>query len=188
MAEIAQQSGGHGHKGGKVRAKKMSTRIDFTPMVDLGFLLITFFMLTTTLNKPQTMEINLPVKEKTEQPPVKESKVLTLLLGAKDKVYYYEGITEPVLDSTDYSAKGARQVILDKKSKVESAFGKDETIVLIKPTSDAIYKNVVDMLDEMQITGIQRYVMIDISEAEKNFIRNPAAGLDFKPTSTTGGQ
>lgn len=183
MAEIAQQSGG-GHKGGKkTRSKKMSTRIDFTPMVDLGFLLITFFMLTTTLSKPQTMEINLPVKEKTEQPPVKESKVLTLMLGDNDRVYYYQGITEPVLDSTGYSAKGVRQVILDKKSKVESAFGKDETIILIKPTDEASYKNVVDMLDEMQITGIQRYVMIDVSAAEMSFIKNPAAGLNFQPTS-----
>ena len=96
-----------GKKGGKKRSKKMSTRVDLTPMVDLGFLLITFFMLTTTLAKPQIMALVMPEKDikKEDVEPVKESKVLTLMLGANDKVYWYEGITEPKLDSTDYSAE-----------------------------------------------------------------------------------
>ena len=88
MAEMqTADSGGH-KKGKKVRSKKISTRIDFTPMVDLGFLLITFFMLTTTLQKPQTMQIFLPEKaDDIDQPKVKESKVLTLLLGKNDKEF-----------------------------------------------------------------------------------------------------
>ena len=124
MAEIAQDGGGGHKKGGKVRSKKMSTRIDFTPMVDLGFLLITFFMLTTTLAKPQIMALVMPDKDiKLEDvEPVKESKVLTLLLGGNDKVYWYEGITDAKLDSTDYSAEGVRQVILNKMDKVREQF------------------------------------------------------------------
>src|SRR6188508_1902508 len=94
MAEI-QEGGGGGHKGGKKRAKKMSTKIDMTPMVDLAFLLLTFFMLTTTFNKPQTMEINMPTNEKTPDPTeLPASKALTVILGKNDKVYYYQGLND----------------------------------------------------------------------------------------------
>lgn len=195
MAEIAQDGGGGHKKGGKVRSKKMSTRIDFTPMVDLGFLLITFFMLTTTLAKPQIMALVMPDKDvkKEDLEPVKESKVLTLLLGENDKVYWYEGITNPTLDSTDYSAEGLRKVILDKMDKVKAQFGMEDyedfktkepkkgsyLNVLIKPTKQGKYKNLVDALDEMSITKVRYYVILDVSEAEEKFIKNPAAGLQF---------
>ncbi|MBK6996260.1 MAG: biopolymer transporter ExbD [Lewinellaceae bacterium] len=199
MAEIAQDGGGGHKKGGKVRSKKMSTRIDFTPMVDLGFLLITFFMLTTTLAKPQIMALVMPDKDiKLEDvEPVKESKVLTLLLGGNDKVYWYEGITDAKLDSTDYSAEGVRQVILNKMDKVREQFqletykkkNKDgEEIeykdgsyinVIIKPTKDARYKNLVDALDEMAITKVRYYVILDVSPLEEEFMKNPAGGLKF---------
>ncbi len=195
MAEIAQDGGGGHKKGGKVRSKKMSTRIDFTPMVDLGFLLITFFMLTTTLAKPQIMALVMPDKDvkKEDLEPVKESKVLTLLLGENDKVYWYEGITNPTLDSTDYSAEGLRKVILNKMDKVKTQFGVEDyedfktkepkkgsyLNVLIKPTKQGKYKNLVDALDEMSITKVRYYVILDVSEAEERFIKNPAAGLQF---------
>jgi len=195
MAEIAQDGGGGHKKGGKVRSKKMSTRIDFTPMVDLGFLLITFFMLTTTLAKPQIMALVMPDKDvkKDDLEPVKESKVLTLILGGNDKVYWYEGITNPTLDSSDYSAEGVRKVILDKMDKVKGQWGLEDyedfktkeprkgsyLNVLIKPTKDARYKNMVDALDEMSVTKVRYYVILDISEAEEKFIKNPAAGLQF---------
>jgi len=198
MAEIAQDGGGGHKKGGKVRSKKMSTRVDFTPMVDLGFLLITFFMLTTTLAKPNIMALVMPEKDikKEDVEPVKESKVLTLLLGADDKVYWYEGITDAKLDSTDYSAEGLRQVILNKMDKVKGQFG-TETFkkknkdgveertdgsfinVLIKPTKDSRYKNLVDALDEMAICKVRYYVILDVSPLEEKFIKDPAAGLKF---------
>ena len=199
MAEIAQDGGGGHKKGGKVRSKKMSTRIDFTPMVDLGFLLITFFMLTTTLAKPNIMALVMPEKDikKEDVEPVKESKVLTLLLGGNDKVYYYEGITDAKLDSTDFSAEGLRTVILNKMDKVKTQFG-TETFkkknkegveeertdgsyinVLIKPTKDSRYKNLVDALDEMAICKVRYYVILDVSELEDKFIKDPASGLKF---------
>lgn len=197
MAEMqTAESGGSKKKGGKkVRSKKMSTRVDLTPMVDLGFLLITFFMLTTTLAKPQIMALVMPEKDikKEDIEPVKESKVLTLLLGANDKVYWYEGITDAKLDSTDYSAEGLRQVILNKKDKVKGQFGEEDyedfktkeprkgsfINVIIKPTSEARYKNLVDALDEMAICKVRYYVILDVSELEKEFIKNPAGGLKF---------
>lgn len=173
----------------------MSTRIDFTPMVDLGFLLITFFMLTTTLAKPQVMALVMPEKDikKEDIEPVKESKVLTLLLGANDKVYWYEGITDAKLDSTDYSAEGLRKVILNKMEKVKGQFGLEDyedfktkeprkgsfINVIIKPTAESRYKNLVDALDEMAICKVRYYVILDVSDLEKEFIKNPAGGLKF---------
>ncbi len=205
MAEVDSGGGGGHKKDGKVRSKKMSTKIDFTPMVDLGFLLITFFMLTTTLNKPNIMSVVMPDDKDLkleDQDPVKEGRVLTLLLGGKDKVYYYNGITDPKLDSTDYAAEGVRKVILDKIKEVDSnpAYTKIKyqaknketgqmedleatgTVVLIKPTKDSKYKNLVDILDEMAITKIRSYVIMDISEPEMKFLENPAAGMKVNVT------
>jgi biopolymer transport protein ExbD len=121
MSEVTQNN--NGKKKG--RAKKMSTRVDFTPMVDLGFLLITFFMLATTLSKPQTMEVALPSKEKVsevDQTKIKASRAVTILLGKDNKVYYYEGTREndidPVLVATDFSPKGIRQFLIRKNYDV----------------------------------------------------------------------
>ncbi|MFA6260033.1 MAG: biopolymer transporter ExbD [Bacteroidia bacterium] len=120
MAEIEGGGGGGGkHKGGKKRGKKLSTRVDFTPMVDLGFLLITFFMLTTSMNKPQTMEINMPVKDEVEEkdkPKIKASQAITLLLAKDDKVVYYfvdvvTGEPGPPM-ITDYSKGGVRATLI----------------------------------------------------------------------------
>ena len=196
MAEMQTADSGARKKGGKVRTKKMSTRVDLTPMVDLGFLLITFFMLTTTLAKPQIMPVVMPEKDVKQEDlqATKESQVLTLLLGANDKVYYYEGITDAKLDSTDYSAEGLRKVILDKKDRVKQQWGETEKDdpknpgqkklisklnVIIKPTKESRYKNVVDAFDEMKITNVSLYVLLDISPQEEEFIKNPSGGLKF---------
>jgi biopolymer transport protein ExbD len=122
MSEVAQNNNKGNKKG---RVKKMSTRVDFTPMVDLGFLLITFFMLATTLNKPQTMEIAMPSKEKlaeADQQKIKASRAVTILLGKDNKVFYYEGTREndidPVLNQTDFSPKGIRQFLISKNYEI----------------------------------------------------------------------
>jgi biopolymer transport protein ExbD len=91
MAEMDTSSGGGHKKGpGVKKSKKLSTRVDLTPMVDLGFLLITFFVFTTTMSKPTFMGMNEPKDDKNPdaQLKVKESAVMTLLLGKSDKVYY----------------------------------------------------------------------------------------------------
>ena len=119
MSEVAQKES----KGKKGKPKKLSTRVDFTPMVDLGFLLITFFMLATTLSKPQTMEIAMPSKDpvtKEEQTQVKASRAVTVILDKDHKVYYYEGTRDektgidPVVNLTDFSPKGIRKFLIKK--------------------------------------------------------------------------
>src|ERR1700748_459745 len=98
MAEL-DTSGGGKHKGGKVRSKKASTRVDLTAMVDLAFLLVTFFMLTTTLNKPKAMDLVMPDKDEDLklQEPVPETRTLTVLLGKNNKVEWYRGLVDKPL-------------------------------------------------------------------------------------------
>ena len=167
MAEI--DSPGGGKKGGKKRSKKMSTKIDMTPMVDLGFLLITFFMLTTTLAKPVTMQLNMPDKTDTkETSPVKLSETLTVCPD-ENKVYYYQGIpTEAgtVMQVTNYSDTGIRKVIADLKAKVGSNF-----TIVIKPTKKAKYRNMIDMLDECAITNNKRYALLEIDPDTEALIK-----------------
>lgn len=172
MAELEQKQAG-GKKGKKKGRKKMSTRIDLTPMVDLGFLLVTFFMLTTTFSKPQTMEINLPVKDEIVDPTqintVKETKTITIMLGADNKIFWYHGLANKPIEGpieTNFSADGIRKVLLEKNATIK------DMVVLIKPTNDAIYKNVVDILDEMNISNIKRYALIEIAPEDLELIKN----------------
>ena len=176
MAELEQKQPG-GKKGKKKGRKKMSTRIDLTPMVDLGFLLVTFFMLTTTFSKPQTMEINLPVKPKEEvkeeeQNRVKASNALSIIIGEYNRIFWYQGINDPStpplpeVTETNFSADGIRKVLVEK-----NATNKD-LVVLIKPTDEANYKNVVDILDEMNITDTKRYALVDITPEDKDLIKD----------------
>jgi len=138
-----------------------------TPMVDLAFLLLTFFMLTTTFNKPQTMEITMPEKPKAEDklPEVNEKKVVTLILGANDKVYWYNGITDPEVKVTDFSPNGVRKVLLTQNSQIPGM------IILIKPSEESRYKNMVDILDEMNITNMQRFALVKITQEDKDLVK-----------------
>ena len=165
MSEIAQDGGG-GKKGGKIRSKKTSTRIDMTPMVDLAFLLLTFFVMTTTLNKPQTMEITMPEEDEKEPPKVNEKHVLTLIMGKNDKIYYYIGITDPEVKVTNFSNTGIRKLLLENKRDIP------KLIVLIKSLDESKYKNMVDILDEMAINSIQRYAIVDVTPVDKELIKD----------------
>jgi biopolymer transport protein ExbD len=157
-----------GGKGGK-RAKKASTRVDLTAMVDLGFLLITFFMLATTMNKPKTMEINKPEPEDKKDKPadIKMSKTLTLMLGSRDKAYWYvspdkiDATTNLELDSIDYSPNGVRRIVKRRQKEVQEQWGdKKELFVMIKPLPGSKLRNTVDVLDEMSINGVERYAIL----------------------------
>ena len=164
-------SGGGGHKKGPgvKKAKKLSTRVDLTPMVDLGFLLITFFIFTTTMSQPTAMNLPLPkdTDKPEEQTKTKESGALTLMLGKNDAVYYYEGVLSP--DGSNFKSstmKQVRDVIINKKRSTDEK----DLFVIIKPTQNATYKDVVDILDEMLISDIKRYALVDISEGENMLV------------------
>ena len=167
MAELGGGGGGGHKKKGKVRAKKSSTRIDMTPMVDLAFLLLTFFVMTTTLNKPQTMEITMPEKPKPEDkmPEVNEKRVLTLVLGPNDKIYWYIGITDPKVEVTTFSNEGVRKILLRENSQIK------DMVVLVKPSEESRYKNMVDILDELTISNVSRYALVDITDVDKELVK-----------------
>ena len=162
MAELNTGDGG-GKKGGKVRSKKSNSKVDLTAMVDLAFLLITFFMLTTTLSKPQSMPLGLPDKDEDESKnkdiKVDENRTMTVLLGDNDKMVYYMGLLEaPKAGPADisYGKEGIRKELLKRKEEVIAYTGSKDKgiIVIIKPSKKSNYRNLVDILDEMAIVGV----------------------------------
>lgn len=164
MAEI-DSSGGGNKKGGKKRSKKQSTKVDMTPMVDLGFLLITFFMLTTTFSKPQAMDVIMPDKNKDQtknSQDVKASHTMSMVLGDDNKVYWWMGIKENGVDPTvtvsDYSPNGIRKELLTKVAQIP------KLVVIVKAKKDSKYKNIVDILDEMHICEVPTYALVEISK------------------------
>ncbi len=202
MASIDSGGGDSGHKKGPgvKKAKKLSTRVDMTPMVDLGFLLITFFIFTATMSSPTTMNLNVPkdTKDQTKQNEIKQSGALTILLGKGDQVYYYEGqLTQEnaseIFKQTPFA--GIRKVIIDKRNQVMAAHQHDAScpeiqqkakakgdpdwqnacldrdfVVVIKPDPEATYKNTVDILDEMTINKVKTFAMVKISPTELDLV------------------
>lgn len=207
MAEIIQEEAKQ--KGGKKKAKKFSTRIDMTPMVDLMCLLITFFMLTTAFSKPKAMDIAMPEKKddpNAKAPAIAADRTINILITGNDELYYYIGAADPKkplpeLIKTDYSKDGIRKVLLqrnkivfkavyDLREKVKTGelvladtalenktrelkkSDKNAPIVLIKADDKAKYKNLVDIIDEMAITTIANYAVVDISPIEIQMLSN----------------
>ena len=209
MSEVQVKDNG-GNK--KARQKKQTLRVDFTPMVDMNMLLITFFMFATTLLKPQVMNIAMPSTEKPkkgEEVIIGKSTAITILLGANDKIYYYEGKLEEqvyedstFLKKTTYGEDGIRQILLEKNrgtyekiqeykiqrergeisivlydsiakmiqneaNEKRNEFGLFAPNVLIKPTDKSSYKNMVDILDEMLITNIGFYQIVELSDGDR---------------------
>jgi len=187
MASIDSGGGDSGHKKGPgvKKAKKLSTRVDMTPMVDLGFLLITFFIFTTTMSTPSTMDLFMPkdTDKDEEQNKAKESGAMTIILSKDNAVYYYMGQLLP--DASNFTASSfakIRDEIINKRKEVIAAHTHDEGckkiwdknggdqkscldkdfVVVIKPTAEATYKNTVDILDEMAINGVKRFAMVDL--------------------------
>ena len=143
MAEVEQKDRGKGKKPG---TKKVSTRIDFTPMVDMIMLLITFFMLATSMNKPQTMEISMPTKDKVseEETKIQESRAITVLLGKDDKVYYYTGMPNyedyTSLKRTNYGPDGLRALLMQRNQKVVQQMNELKQQKLDNKISDEDFK------------------------------------------------
>lgn len=186
--DLASGSADKRHKG--TRSKKLSTRVDMTPMCDVAFLLIFFFMITTTLQRQKTMKLFLPhdVKNEDQQNKVKESQALTILMGPDNNLYYYYGIgQEAAKDPADkvvhssYALKGGiGDVIADKwKSVIQNSGGRDSMVVIIKPTKQATYENVVSILDDMNIYEVKKYALVPATENDKKLIdaKRKASGL-----------
>jgi len=202
MAEI-NTGGGESKKG---KPKKLHLRVDFTPMVDMNMLLITFFMFCTTLSKPQMMDLVMPLKDdnltKEQKTKTDERNTITLILGEKDAVYYYFGFPNYTdytsLVKTNYSPDGLRAMLAerngrivkkiaelrskkDKKEITDEEFKlqaseirdvKDGLVVIIKPTEGSTYKNLVDVLDEMQICSIGKYAIVAPEPGDFTLVEN----------------
>ncbi|WP_276479573.1 ExbD/TolR family protein [Paraflavitalea pollutisoli] len=173
-------------KPGVRRSKKLSTRVDLTPMVDLGFLLITFFIFTTTMSNPVVTKLIMPDDTKPAPPgTVGETSALTVLPIAGNKVFYYHGSMDVALKTgafgvTGYGMKdGIGQVIRDKQiamDRIKPDFRKDLTL-MIKPDAASNYQNVVDIIDEVKINGLSRYALMDITDEEKQAAATKSGGL-----------
>lgn len=174
MAELNTGGGGGGKKG-HVRSKKQNAGVDLTAMVDLAFLLITFFMLTTSLSKPQSMNLAMPDKdqEKKDEPvlDVADDRTMTLLLGEKNQIVWYYGLPDKPIEGptkVGYGKNGVRKELLDKEKTVLAKYGdpKKGLIVLIKASKKSTYRNLVDILDEMAIAKVPTYAIVDITPEE----------------------
>ncbi|MFD0751708.1 ExbD/TolR family protein [Mucilaginibacter calamicampi] len=168
MAEL-DTSGGGKKGGGKVRSKKASTRVDLTAMVDLAFLLITFFILTTTLQKPKAMDLTMPDKQednKKVELDVAESRTMTILIGKDNKVEWYIGqLLKPIAGPTieGFGKNGLIKTLVEKQAEIKRTQGKD-MIVIIKPSAKSTYENVVTVMDQLNIIGNQIRAIQDISQ------------------------
>ena len=166
MAQIESHDDGGGKK---VRSKKNSTRVDMSPLVDLGFLLITFFMFAATSIKPNVMNLNMPPKidvpKPTDIPEIKLQNSLSILIGKDNKLFWHQqdqaGLNGETLNETDYSK--VRDVITAAQGRAD----KDKFTVIIKPMDDATYDNLVTILDEMEITKSTRYGIVPVAPFEQ---------------------
>ena len=190
MAELNTGDGG-GKKGSKkVRSKKQNSKVDLTAMVDLAFLLITFFMLTTTLSKPQSMNLGLPDKNDTVKNDVKvdENRTLTILMGANNQVKIFRGfLATPKLapKTVVYGKEGLRKNLLEQKQAVLQYTGtKDKgMIVIIKPSKKSNYRNLVDVLDEMAIVGVPTYAIVNEFSPEETKLLGDGASAAATPST-----
>jgi len=205
MSEV--NTGGH-EQAKKGKPKKIETRVDFTPMVDMNMLLITFFMFCTSMSKPQTMEIVMPTNDKDiadqDKNKVKSSKAITVILGSDDKIYYYLGkpnIDDPsTLKVANYGGaddKNSLRSLLLSRNKIgienvrklkllkykkqitqevydkelaEIKNAKDGQAVIIKPSDESTYMNLVDALDEMNICSIGTYTINTLEAGDKHLL------------------
>ncbi|MBI1781757.1 MAG: biopolymer transporter ExbD [Sphingobacteriales bacterium] len=155
--------------------KHRSTIVDLTPMVDLGFLLITFFIFTTTMSEPTAMKLNMPDDNNViDSTMVPNSLVLTILPDADDKAVVFEGDLKdgPVFNKADLNNPASlRNFIIQKQQKILSERKQvKDMVVIIKPGVKSTYKNLIDVLDEMQITGVKKYAVVKRSPGDEQAI------------------
>ncbi|MCS6989606.1 MAG: biopolymer transporter ExbD [Chloroherpetonaceae bacterium] len=173
-------------KKGKKMPKRVGFKLDMTPMVDVAFLLLTFFMLTTTFSKPKTMEINLPAEKNTNEVKVAESNVLTVRVMEGDKAYWNIGFKPPQaipLYETDGDAKPTisekfRKMLRENRDRIRQEVGEDVMVLVLKLDKKARYRNLVDIIDELNIANppIKRFSIADFTEEDAKEIAQMLAG------------
>src|SRR5450432_122187 len=178
MAEIS-NAGHNRQKGGVRRSKKLSTRVDLTPMVDLGFLLITFFVFTTSMSQPKAMKLYLPAGDSSMMP-VGDNTALTIIPLAGNKIFYYHGALQKALKENLYGittfalSNGIGNIIRQKEIALDNnpKFTRKDLMLIIKPTMDARYQNIVAALDEVLINDLKHYAFVDIEPVEKETMQH----------------
>ncbi len=154
MAEIEQRLSA---KSGKRKAKKV--QVDLTPMVDLGFLLITFFIFTSVISQPAIARLMLP-KDSDSSTAVGAPETLTVTLARNDSLMYFEGFDSATPHYCTYT--GLRAIIQNKQKLVAALHGsRDETVVIIRPTPGCTYGNFMDVMDEVYINDIKHYYVLN---------------------------
>jgi biopolymer transport protein ExbD len=192
MAEIAESGGGGHGKGGKKRAKKQSTRVDMTPMVDLAFLLLTFFVLTSTFSKPKSMELSLPAEPPPGSPPPPEVKNgVTFLLTKDDRIFYYvgqfykagneKGAPPTDLKETDFGPEGLRKLLLEQNKwaveEIKALTEKNKNKVL----ADTTYKRMA-----VDVTADPRAITVLIKTDDQATYKNAIDMLDELKIANVG--
>jgi biopolymer transport protein ExbD len=183
MAEINTASADT-RKVGVRRSKKLSTKVDLTPMVDLGFLLITFFIFTTNLSESKVVKLDMPKDTPKDSTVATEKNSLTAVLCANDRIFYYEGSLTEALQKGKYGATtysmsdGFGQVVRNKQFAMEkSGIARNELVLMFKPTGDSNYGNIIDIMDDVIINMVTRPVIMEISKEEKAIVEKKMRSL-----------
>jgi biopolymer transport protein ExbD len=170
---MAELNSSPGKNDGKNVRQPKNIRVDLTAMVDLAFLLVTFFMLTTTLSKSKAMPLAMP-DDGPDRGQVSDKRTVTLCLGRNNKVMWYQGLAEKASPAVvDFTKAGLRKVLIENRDKILANTGKD-MMVLIKPSDHSIYANLVDAIDELNITNSDRYAIVNISGEDVNLLKEKA--------------
>lgn len=170
MADIQSGSSDNGRK-------KKAPKVDMTAMVDVAFLLLTFFVLTTTLSNPGGMDIiKPPVGDEIGKQ--NEKNILTLILSSDDQVYYYHGMPDGPMEKTDFGEGGLRQLIFDHLNRhpkpCSEGVARDcwDPIFILKPNEDCVYRNVVDALDELRLTQAPKFCYAPMTSGDSLLLEN----------------
>jgi len=151
------------------RQRSHSLKIDMTPMVDLGFLLITFFIFTTSMSEAKGLKLLMPADGKPQN--LAESETITVLLGKNNQIYFYEGKWDEALTQnnsikTNYDVQNGLGKLLRRDQKISK---ENTSMLLIKPSTDATYNNIINVLDEVVINGLTKYAIVEMTRAEKEY-------------------
>lgn len=157
------------------KSKNAGIVMDMNAMVDLAFLLLTFFMLTTTMLKPKAIELVMPVPDgddqSTEVLTIKESRAITLIPMPDNELFYYQGFSEAVAKSSTYGASGIRAVLLEHRKTT------DKPIIIIKAHPNSSFENLIELIDEMNITRIERYAIDQFGPKEEQLLAEAGVNL-----------